>query len=127
MSSTLAHVGTPNMGAGRCTTSLYQIQTTMTRVPLPDYHHYITTTTTTTLRSFVQDYPGEMVPLETFNHSHLSCSSANLYQLPPSTTIHSILPAEFTCLTVFSHNLSPLHQKRPTLRLHYQLYRKGLH
>ena len=30
-----------------------------------------------------------------------------LYQLPPFTTIHSILCVQFTCLTVLSDNLSP--------------------
>ena len=35
-----------------------------------------------------------------------SWSSDILYQLPPSTTIHSILFVQFTCLTVFFHNLS---------------------
>ena len=29
------------------------------------------------------------------------------YQLPPSTTIHSILLVQFRCLTVLFHNLSP--------------------
>jgi len=29
------------------------------------------------------------------------------YQLLPSTTIHSILPDQITCLAVFLHNLSP--------------------
>jgi len=32
---------------------------------------------------------------------HLSWLSTFLYQLPPSTTICSILPVQFTCLTVF--------------------------
>ena len=50
------------------------------------------THTHTVLRSFIRDYPGEPVPEETFTHSHLSCASAILYQLPPSTTIHGILP-----------------------------------
>jgi len=50
------------------------------------------TTTTTVLRPFVKDYQGEPVPEETFTHSHLSCSSTILYQLPPSTMIHGILP-----------------------------------
>ena len=36
------------------------------------------------------------VPDETFTHSHLSCSSAILYQHSPSITIHSILTAQFT-------------------------------
>jgi len=48
--------------------------------------------------------PGEPVPEETFTHSHLSWSSIIPYLLPPSITIHGI---QFTCLTVFFHNLSP--------------------
>jgi len=36
-----------------------------------------------------------------------SWSSPNLYQLLPSTTIHSILPVQIACLAVFLHNLSP--------------------
>jgi len=63
--------------------------------------------TTTILRPFVRDYSGEMIPEETFTHSHPSWSSIILYLLPPSTTIHSILPVQFTCLTFFLHNLSP--------------------
>jgi len=55
---------------------------------------------------FVWDYPSEPVPEETFTHSYLSWLSIILYQLPPSTTIHSILPVQFTCLTVF---ILPLH------------------
>jgi len=51
---------------------------------------------------FVRDYRGEPVPEETFTHLHLSWSSIILYQLPPSTAIHSILPVQFT---VFLHNL----------------------
>ena len=49
----------------------------------------------------------ELVPEETFTHSHLSWSSTILHQLPTSTTVHRILHVKFTCLTVFSHNLSP--------------------
>jgi len=63
------------------------------------------TTTTTVLRPFVRDYPGEPVPEETFTHSP-SWSLPNLYQLLPSTTIHSILPVQFTCLTLFARPLS---------------------
>jgi len=66
-----------------------------------------TTTTTTVLQPSVWDYPGEPVPEETFTHLHLSWSSIILYLLPPSTTIHCILPVQFTCLIVFLHNLSP--------------------
>jgi len=40
-------------------------------------------------------------------HLHLSWSSIILYLLPPSTTIHNILPVQFMCLKVFLHNLSP--------------------
>jgi len=36
-----------------------------------------------------------------------SWSSSNLYQLLPSTTIHSILPVQITCLAIFLHSLSP--------------------
>ena len=63
-----------------------------------------TTTTTTVLWPFVWDYPGEPVPEETFTHP--PSWSSNLYQLLPSTTIHSILTVQITCLTVFLHNLS---------------------
>ena len=65
-----------------------------------------TTTTTTVLRPFVRDYPGEPVPEETLTHPP-SWSSSNLYQLIPSTTIHSILPVQITCLAIFLHNLFP--------------------
>ena len=51
------------------------------------------------------DYPSESLPEETFTHSNLSRSSIILYLLPPSTMIHSILPVQFMCLTVFLHNL----------------------
>ena len=67
----------------------------------------ITTTTTTILQTFVWNYPGELVPEEAFTHSHLSWSLIILYLLPPSTAIHGILPVQFTCLTVFLHNLCP--------------------
>jgi len=63
--------------------------------------------TTTTLWPFVLDYSGELVPEETFIYSPLSWSATILYQLHTSTTIHSILPVQFMCLTVFLHNLSP--------------------
>jgi len=64
-------------------------------------------THTTVWWPFVWDYPGGPVPEETFTHSHPSWSSDILYQLPPCTTIHSILLVQFTCLTVLFHNLSP--------------------
>jgi len=64
------------------------------------------TTTTIILWPFVQNYPGEPVPEETFTHPP-SWPSSNLYQLLPSTTIHSILPAQTACLAIFLHNLSP--------------------
>jgi len=54
---------------------------------------------------FVWDNPGEPVPEETFIHSHVSSSSIIPNLLHPSTTIHGILPVQFTCQTVFFHNL----------------------
>jgi len=61
---------------------------------------------TTVLRPFVRDYPGEPVPEETLTHPP-SWSSSGLYLLLPSTTIHSILPVQMTCLAIFWHNLFP--------------------
>jgi len=55
----------------------------------------------------VRANPGELVPEETFTHSHLSWSSVIPYLLPPSIMIHGILPVQFMCLTVFFHNLCP--------------------
>ena len=52
------------------------------------------------LTAFGPDYPGRPVPEETFTHSHPSWSSDILYQLPPFTTIHSILFVQCTSLTV---------------------------
>ena len=39
-------------------------------------------------------------------HPPSTWSSCNLYELLPSTTIHSILPVQSTCLAIFLHNLS---------------------
>jgi len=62
-------------------------------------------TITTVLRPFVWDYPGEPVPEKALTHP--PSWSSSLYQLLPSTTIHSILPVQITCLAIFLHNLSP--------------------
>ena len=51
---------------------------------------------------FVRDNWGELVPAETFTHSHLLWPSVIPYQLPPSIMIHDILAVQFMC-----HNLSP--------------------
>jgi len=56
---------------------------------------------TTVLQPFIWDYLGEPVPEEAFIHSLLSWSSTIFYELCLSTTIHGILPVQFTCLTVF--------------------------
>jgi len=48
-----------------------------------------------------------MAPEEAFTCSHLSRSSVIPYLLSPSITIHGFLPVQFTCLTVFFHNLCP--------------------
>jgi len=58
-----------------------------------------TTTTTTVLRPFVRDNPGEPVPEDTFTHP--PSWTSNVYQLLPSTTIHSIFPVQITCLAIF--------------------------
>jgi len=63
-------------------------------------------TTTTVLRPFVRDYPGEPIPEETLTHPP-SWSSPSLYQLLPSTMIHSILLVQITCLAIFLHSLFP--------------------
>jgi len=60
------------------------------------------THTTTVLWPFVRDYPGEPIPEETFTRPP-SWPSSNLYQLLPSTTIHSILLVQITCLAIFLH------------------------
>jgi len=64
-------------------------------------------TRTTVQWPLIRVYPGRPVPEETFTHSHPSRSSDILYQLPPFTTIHSILFVQFTCLTVLFDKLSP--------------------
>jgi len=69
--------------------------------------HTHTHTTILRLYGFVWDNLGELVPEETFTNSHLSWSSVIPYLLLPSNTIHGILPVQFTCLTVFFHNISP--------------------
>jgi len=53
------------------------------------------------LQPFVWNYPGEPIPEVTITNSHLSWSSAILYQLSSSTMIHSILPVQLACLTSF--------------------------
>jgi len=50
---------------------------------------------------FVRNNPGELVPEETFTHSHLSWLSVIPYLLPLFITIHGIFPVQFTWLTVF--------------------------
>ena len=61
---------------------------------------------TIVLPPFVRDYPDKPVPEETLTHPP-SLSSSSLYQLLPSTTIHSILPVQIACLAIFLHNLCP--------------------
>jgi len=56
---------------------------------------------------FLRDNLGKTVPKETFTHLHLSWSSVIHYLLPPSFTIHGILLDQYTCMTVFFHNLCP--------------------
>jgi len=75
--------------------------------PLRNWHTlYITTVTTPFYGPLSRTTPGKPVPEETLTHPP-SWSSFNLYQLLPPTTIHSIVPIQFSCLTIFLHNLSP--------------------
>ena len=76
---------------------------------LPLIADNITTTTATTtilFRPFVRDY---LLSCYQKKHSptHVSWSLSNLYQLLPSTTIHSIFLVQIPCLAIFVHNLSP--------------------
>jgi len=57
---------------------------------------------------FVRDNLGELVPEETFTHSHLLWSSIISYLLPPSVTIHGILSVQFTCLRLFPQSFSQI-------------------
>jgi len=68
------------------------------------YHVHHTHTTVLWHSGFC---PGEPMPEETFTHSHLLWSSIISYLLHLYIMIHGILPVQFTCLTVFFHNLSP--------------------
>jgi len=78
----------------------------LVQITHPDSKHTYTHHRFTALWT-VRNNPGEPVPEETFTHSQLSWSSVIPYLLPPSIMIHGILPVQFTCLTVFFHNLSP--------------------
>jgi len=60
------------------------------------------------LTAFGPGLPGWPVPEETFSHSHPSSSPDIRCQLPPLTTIHSILFIQFTRLAVLFDNLSPV-------------------
>ena len=73
-------------------------------IMLTPEHKRPTQHTTTILRPFVRDYPGEPVPEETLTHPP-SWSTSSLYQLLPSTMIHSILLVQTACLAIFLHNL----------------------
>jgi len=59
------------------------------------------------LRPFYGALSGTTQYQKKHSPTHLSWSSTFPYQLLPSTMIHSIIPVQFTCLTVFLHNLSP--------------------
>ena len=54
----------------------------------------------------VQDNPGELVPEETFTHSHLSWSSVIPYLLPPSITINGIPCSIYVPGSLFPQSLS---------------------
>ena len=48
---------------------------------------------------------GLYASLHLIPHNHTNISPIIPYLLPPSIMIHDILPVQFTCLTVFFHNL----------------------
>jgi len=63
--------------------------------------------TTTVLRLLSRCTQMSRYQKNIFTHSHLSWSSTILYQLPPSTMIHRILPVQFMWTTVILHHLCP--------------------
>jgi len=50
--------------------------------------------------------PGELVPEESFTHSHILIIIQHHQLLSPTMT-HSVVPVQFMCLTIFLHNVSP--------------------
>jgi len=81
----------------------------------PDFQHPLSThlkmlnTTTQQQPFFTALYPGLPGWAGTRRNTHPPTiwSSSNLYQLLLSTTIHSILLVQITCLAIFLHNLFP--------------------
>ena len=82
-------------------------QPTRTRTTIPGWTTTTTTTTTTTIYGPLSGTTRVSWYQKKHSPTHLSWSPSNLYQLLPSTTIHSTLPVQFTCLTIFLHKLSP--------------------
>ena len=80
--------------------------TTLRRPQLITFFLHFKLCTHNRLTTLCLELPGRPVHEETLTHSHPSWSSDIFYQLPPSTTIHSILVDQSTYLTVFFHNLS---------------------
>jgi len=72
----------------------------------PEAHNNNNNNRFTALWIFFWHNPGELVPEETFTHSHLSWSSIIPYHFSSSITIHGILCVQFMCLTDLFHNLS---------------------
>ena len=68
--------------------------------------HMSPTTATIVLQPFVRDYPGELLPEETFTQPP-SWSLSNFYQLLLFTMIHSILTVQIACVAIFLRNLCP--------------------
>ena len=69
-----------------------------------------TTTTTTTVLRLFGFCPGQPGWASTRRNIHPLTPIVVIkypYLLPPSTTIHDILPIQSMCFTVFIHNLSP--------------------
>ena len=88
-----------------CRTDRLQTESAYSAQEKCNWHYlpYKTTTTMTILRHFIQNYPGEPVPKETFTHISRSLNIRFLHLV----MIHSILRVQSVCMTVFLHNLSP--------------------
>ena len=104
------------------------LQVAETEQLLPCQAHTHTHTTILRLSGFCPGNPDELVPEETFTHSHLSWSSIIPYLLPPSITIHGILSVQFTCLTVYLLAWHPiLHTPYISLPNHCLLFAAHAH
>ena len=76
-------------------------------VPSQPWGQYTPRTTVLWLFGFCPGQPGWASTRRNIHPLTLIVVINHPYLLPPSTTIHGILPIQSTCFTVFFHNLSP--------------------